>query len=545
MKKKLFSVLLASVMTVSVCACGNTEPANSSEAETKQSEAASSESASQSSEVVEEDKSLYPLVDEPITVKGITTLAGEYESRIIWDKVAEITGVNVEWVVVDSEAINTYLVGDWDFDFIHDKGLADSIVNDYGVLGGKFADYNDYLELMPNLQKTFEEYPEAKKAMTESNGEMYGLPYIESSATATQVRPYYRSDLLEKYDIPVPTTTEELYQALKTYKEKNGTAGLSGFQLVETGYLGSMLYSAFGTSVQPDFEDDGTGTVVFNRTSEQYKHYLEFLNKLYEEGLIHQEYMTLDYNAAFAQCQNGDTVFYNGEAHSLAAEDFEDGEFHLGVLAPLTSEYSDDQEILRQLIVSKGGMYINAESEYVEVLAQVFDIMYATEEVVEGSGLHGMSFCYGIEGVDYIKHDDGTYDLVTPEGYESFTSYQYNALIVDNAGRATDLEGYITSTPGNAQARQIGFRDNVFPYACDASKVFPTSFLKFTTDEQDVITTRYTDIQKHVTEMRDKFITGVVDIETGWDEYCKAIETMGIAEVLEVYQASYDRWNQN
>ena len=535
MKKKLFSVLLASVMTVSVCACGNTEPANSSEAETKQSEAASSESASQSSEVVEEDKSLYPLVDEPITVKGITTLAGEYESRIIWDKVAEITGVNVEWVVVDSEAINTYLVGDWDFDFIHDKGLADSIVNDYGVLGGKFADYNDYLE----------EYPEAKKAMTESNGEMYGLPYIESSATATQVRPYYRSDLLEKYDIPVPTTTEELYQALKTYKEKNGTAGLSGFQLVETGYLGSMLYSAFGTSVQPDFEDDGTGTVVFNRTSEQYKHYLEFLNKLYEEGLIHQEYMTLDYNAAFAQCQNGDTVFYNGEAHSLAAEDFEDGEFHLGVLAPLTSEYSDDQEILRQLIVSKGGMYINAESEYVEVLAQVFDIMYATEEVVEGSGLHGMSFCYGIEGVDYIKHDDGTYDLVTPEGYESFTSYQYNALIVDNAGRATDLEGYITSTPGNAQARQIGFRDNVFPYACDASKVFPTSFLKFTTDEQDVITTRYTDIQKHVTEMRDKFITGVVDIETGWDEYCKAIETMGIAEVLEVYQASYDRWNQN
>ena len=545
MKKKLFSVLLASVMTVSVSACGNTEPANSSEAETKQSEAASSESASQSSEVVEEDKSLYPLVDEPITVKGITTLAGEYESRIIWDKVAEITGVNVEWVVVDSEAINTYLVGDWDFDFIHDKGLADSIVNDYGVLGGKFADYNDYLELMPNLQKTFEEYPEAKKAMTESNGEMYGLPYIESSATATQVRPYYRSDLLEKYDIPVPTTTEELYQALKTYKEKNGTAGLSGFQLVETGYLGSMLYSAFGTSVQPDFEDDGTGTVVFNRTSEQYKHYLEFLNKLYEEGLIHQEYMTLDYNAALAQCQNGDTVFYNGEAHSLAAEDFEDGEFHLGVLAPLTSEYSDDQEILRQLIVSKGGMYINAESEYVEVLAQVFDIMYATEEVVEGSGLHGMSFCYGIEGVDYIKHDDGTYDLVTPEGYESFTSYQYNALIVDNAGRATDLEGYITSTPGNAQARQIGFRDNVFPYACDASKVFPTSFLKFTTDEQDVITTRYTDIQKHVTEMRDKFITGVVDIETGWDEYCKAIETMGIAEVLEVYQASYDRWNQN
>ena len=39
--------------------------------------------------------------------------------------------------------------------------------------------------------------------MTEINNEMYALPYIEISATATQVRPYYRTDILEKYDINV------------------------------------------------------------------------------------------------------------------------------------------------------------------------------------------------------------------------------------------------------------------------------------------------------------------------------------------------------
>ncbi|MBR4060156.1 MAG: extracellular solute-binding protein [Lachnospiraceae bacterium] len=544
MRKKLLSALLATAMVVSVCACGNTEPANGSESETKQSEVESSVSTSQSTEVVEENDSLYPLVDEPITVTGVVIGEKEYKDIIVWDKVAEITGVNFEWITVDKEAINTFLSADWEFDFIHTRTLADTIVNDYGVLGGRFADYNDYLELMPNLQKTIEEYPEAKKAMTEINGEMYSLPYIEASATATQVRAYYRTDLLEKYDIPVPKTTEEFYEALKTYKEKNGTAGFSGASLRETQYWGPMLYAAFGTSVQPDFEDDGTGTVVYNRTSEQYKLYLEFMNRLYKEELIQQEYMTNDINVAIGLARSGDTVFYADEAHSLMPEDFADGEMHLSVMAPLTSEYSDDQEVLRQLIVSKGGMYLNAESENLEALVQALDIMYATEEVVEGSGLHGMSFCYGIEGVDYIKNDDGTYELVTPEGFDSFTAYQYGTLIVNNAGRATDLEGYITSTPGNAQARQIGFRDNIFPYACDASKVFPASFIKFTTDEQDVITTRYTDIQKHVTEMRDKFITGIVDIETGWDEYCKAIETMGIDEVLEVYQAAYDRWNQ-
>ena len=123
---------------------------------------------------------------------------------------AEITGVNFEWVVLDEEAFATYLAGgDWDFDFIHWKGLDATLVNDYGVEGGMFANYYDYLEYMPNLQQLFEDYPEAEKAVREINGEMYRLPSVEISATATQVRPYFRTDILEEAGIAVPTTTEE------------------------------------------------------------------------------------------------------------------------------------------------------------------------------------------------------------------------------------------------------------------------------------------------------------------------------------------------
>ena len=78
-----------------------------------------------------------------------------------------------EWIVIDKEAINTFLASDWNFDFIHSTALSGSVVNDYGVLGGMFADYNDYLHLMPHLQATFEEYPEALKLVTETNGEIF------------------------------------------------------------------------------------------------------------------------------------------------------------------------------------------------------------------------------------------------------------------------------------------------------------------------------------------------------------------------------------
>ena len=545
MSKKIVSLLLAACMMFSVCACGNSKETQAPE---KSSEVQSSEVAqqTQSSESVEEEKPLYPLVDEPITETGVVVGTPQgLDYRTVWNKVSEITNVNFEWIIVDNEALNTFLAGDWEFDFIHSKNISNGIISDYGVLGGKFADYNDYLDLMPHLQKAFEDYPEAVKFVTETNGAIYELPQIGEGATGTQIRTYYRTDLLDKYNIPVPTTTEELYQALKTYKEKNGTAGFSGKGLREDRYWGAMLYCAFGTSLNADFEDDGTGKVVFNRTSDQYKHYLEYMHKLYSEGLIQQEYMTNDASVCLGLATNGDTVFYDTEAHSLSADIWSDGNFYLDVLAPLSSEYSDDREVPGYFTFNKGGLFLNAESEHLDVLVQALDIMYATEEVVEGSGLHGTSFCYGIDGVDYIKYDDGTYELVWPEKYESMTDYQYKELIWENAGRDTDLANYVTRTPGNAQARQKGFIKNISPYESDASKLYPTSFLKFTTEEQDVITNRYTDINSYVKEMRDKFIQGVVDFEKGWDDYCATIEAMHIDEVLEAHQAAYDRWNQN
>ena len=167
MKKRIISLLLAASMVFAMCACGNGEetkkPVNSSETQT--SEVTQQTGASESAEG---EKSLYPLVEEPITVTGVVMGTMEGESRAVWEKVSEITGVNFEWIIIDKEALNTFLASDWEFDFIHSKAIPSSVVNDYGVLGGMFADYNDYLHLMPHLQATFEEYPEAKGKIRKS-----------------------------------------------------------------------------------------------------------------------------------------------------------------------------------------------------------------------------------------------------------------------------------------------------------------------------------------------------------------------------------------
>ena len=486
----------------------------------------------------------YPLVEEPITVTGVVIHAeGAGEPRLTWTALEEVTGIHVDWTAVESDAFAVYLAaGEWP-DFFHNTMEAVHI-NDYGVLGEMFVDYTQYLDIMPNLSKTFEEYPDARKVVTETNGAIYQLPYIEESATTTTARVYYREDVLDKFGLAVPTTTEEFYDVLVALKENNGGAAPLITNVYSGSYFEPFMYASFGPSRDPDFEDDGSGAVVFNRTSDQYKHFLEYMNRLYAEGLLHQEFLTLDGTTSLSLAQEGLGVFMDGIAHSLTEADFESGVCEIGVLAPLTSEYDDERVVIGCAKCQTGGLVINAASEYVEELCKMFDILYATEEVVEGTGLYGQAGCYGPEGGmwAFSNEDHTQYEFILPEGYEGTTTdYQYDHVIYTNCGRATALAHAVTSTPGNAQARQIGFVNNLIPY--QEESVFPASYLKFTDEEQAEIDAHYLEIKTYVESMRSQFITGVADIAADWDAYVQTIEDMGIADVLEVYQASYDRWN--
>ncbi len=542
MKKKLLSIALVTAMTLSVCACGDDAANAKGTSESQESQIVVSETSSE----LEEYVPTYPIVDEPITVKGVVVgkSTDVRSDRLVWNKVSEVTGINIEWEVIDTEAFPTYLAsGEWP-DFIH-QNLTKSQINDYGVLGGNFVNYYDYLDVMPNLQKTFEDYPYIKKAATHSNGEMYGLPSVDVSATVTACRPYVRTDILEAAGLEMPTTIDEFYNALVVLKEKTGEASFIYEADEDEGSWGPFLFAAFGTATNMNFDDDGTGKVIFNRTSEQMKLYLEFMHKLYSEGLLDQEYLTMETKVREELLKKGKWAFTDGRISKLVASDFPDGEFHIDCAAPFTSEYDDTQVILGKLgYVQGGGFYINKESKYIEELCKMFDIMYATEEVVEGSGLLGQSFTLGLKGVhwDYGPEGSGTYVEILPEGYtKTHAVFRSEEVYWAAAGRRDAFATLIPSEPSNSQVRQIAFIKNIIPYQSDL--YFPVKLLSFTEDEQYVLDNRLADIQKYYKEMEGKFITGITDIETGWDEYCATLEKMGVQDVIEVYQAAYDRFN--
>ena len=113
MKKKVLSLILASAMALSVCACSNTEKPVSNESETATSETV----ATASTETVEEPEEYvptYPISEETITITGMVVGREPNKegkmTRILWDTIEEYTNIHVEWVNLESQdAVATYL----------------------------------------------------------------------------------------------------------------------------------------------------------------------------------------------------------------------------------------------------------------------------------------------------------------------------------------------------------------------------------------------------------------------------------------------------
>lgn len=538
MNRKLLTALCAVTAAATLFGCSNGGSSSTPSASTP----ASSTPSASTPEVVE---TTYPIVKDKLTVTGILISDGvtsDVKPRQTWLKLAEVTNIDVDWSYIEKDAAATYFATNQYADIIsYNSFIPHEIMADYGIIGHRFVDFNDYLDYMPNLVKTLEDYPTAKKVCTETDGGFYQLPYIGNDCTAVNARMYYRIDTLNAAGCEVPTTTEEFYEVLKKLKDYNdGAAPIS-----EDGL--NFIWSSFGPGKAPDFEDDGTGKVIYNRNSDQYKLYLEYMARLYKEGLLHQEYLTMDNTVRLPLAQQGLLVFGNGGVASLSEQDFASGKVEITQLAPLTSEYDDKREVIGWNYARPCGVTINANSEYIPEICRMLDVAYATSEVTEGSGLYGISFVYGMENVHWkwVNDDHTQYEFILPkelEGVKAFGTYQYEDLIYYNIGRFDTFKDATTATEGNNKARQQGFVKNLIPY--QEKVVFPGSYLKFTEEEQNVLNSKWTSISEYVTQSMAEFIAGVRSVDTDWDAYVSQISAMGIDDVLAAYQAAYDRFNQ-
>lgn len=407
---------------------------------------------------------------------------------------------------------------------------------------------NELIEqYMPNLQKVFEEFPEAKAAITSSDGNIYTLPRINEVVRDVHNRYWINVDWLENIGKDIPQTLDELYEVLKLFKEMdaNGNGdpndeipltastdpsdfGLEGLILNAYGVNAAI---GFNPSAYPlyQYSADENGKVYCINTCDGYKAYLKYMNKLWNEGLMDVEYFTQTKEQRVAKakdlivgcCHTSAMYLDAGTEYGYRWEQFD----------ALTSDLNSTKMVTAESFVkTKGAITSNCKNP--EAVCRLLDYFYGEEG-------NWMGYV-GVEGVswEWIDKESGQWEKIAPEGYETPEKYRPVATILD--AWPCRITAEFNKGQGSANARwldEMSF-ERSYPYFVDK---FPT--LALDEEGSSLVSIYGTDLENYIANARVTFITGKPEaIDEGWDAYVQQVDMMGNAELLPYYQAAYDSY---
>jgi len=176
-------------------------------------------------------------------------------------------------------------------DIMYSVGLSE--LNSLGSQGA-FAPINKYADQLPNFKKLYMDDKNnnwVMKSFTDDKGNIYTWPTYGVNRDVNHGF-LYRKDIFDKNGIKEWTNTDEFYQALKKLKQiyPNSTPLVSK---TKEGIFKDYAYGwGIGSYKYPGYYDEKTKTWKLATVQNEFKGMLDFLKKLYNEGLLDPEFMT-------------------------------------------------------------------------------------------------------------------------------------------------------------------------------------------------------------------------------------------------------------
>lgn len=474
------------------------------------------------------------------------------EDVYVWKRYEGMTGVKINWTDVTKserkEKVNAALTNSSQIDLIMRCKIDTDRLTQYGK-SGLILDLakDDMLKkYAPNCWAFLQSHPDALASITNPDGTIYALPQVNSGAELRVSRKLFiNKKWLENVNMSVPTTTEELYALLKAFKEQDANGnGNSNDEIplcsADWASIQDCLFGAFGlanrgvhnTSVDCD---ETTGKVRLIVSSDSYKSYLEYLSKLYTEGLMDNYMFTMtseQWNNNISKDLVG--VFASTNLAGVPADKTDNW---IAVDEALTGPNGDKLwTAIRANFHSTGAAVIPAACKNPELVLKWLDYFWTDE----GTLFYHM----GVEDETFVANEDGSYDY-SQKIYDEMKSK--NISFDDAVSKYSPYPGGGNPTVEIAPYFMGGEMADV--PAAAARKLFeygPTEYwpsFTFTTDENERLVAVKSDIEKYCESARIDFITGTKKFNE-WDDYKTQLEKLGTNDMLKVYQAAVDRYYQ-
>ena len=326
---------------------------------------------------------------------------------------------------------------------------------------------------------------------------------------------------------------DEFVEMLRYYKENDMNGNGDPNDEIPLGVRGAffpyMFGPAFGLDLVSGFQADENGTVTYAYAdSENYKAYLEFLNGLYEEGLIGEDFNTIDRNQVIERI-----------SQDLVGVTFDFG-WHMSMTFSTALPYYDGTAATAFVGVpplkgESGGFYVgrNSLSGMFGVSTKSSQIELAVKFLDYAMSEHCQDYYqWGIEGESYIINADGSRSY-TEQGNDNdwLQKFGINPAFVLPAAQsveATDILVADWHAQINRELRQ--YIRNPWP------EIYASG------QESDTLNLYMADIQAEVDQSSAEFINGTRNLDSDFDAYIDKLNSLNLDEVIEVKQAQYNRY---
>ncbi len=488
-----------------------------------------------------------PIVNEKITLKGFGRLDpqhGPWDKMTLWIDLEALTNVHVAWETPGQDNVNErknliLASGDLPDFFIKSGVVGEADMVKYGA-DGAFLALEGYIDKWaPNLKGIFQQYPEARQAVTAPDGHIYGLPRLSDFVPQRVGRyPLLNMTWIKRLNIPVPKTTDEFLVMLRRFRDEDANG--NGDKTDEIPFTAHDQYFAmrglggqFGLRYDLSYDHRypimiQQGKLRIMLADPEFRDAMRVFARLFSEKLMDQEIFTQtnkDYFAKGAAGRVGFTPLYQPRNFAKFANEYD------AIVPPKGPKGHQAWNYDSPFVQNTDTLIMTRANSHREATMRWFDWFYSRE---------GSITSYMVkEGVFYTRQPDGTLRykpevIEAPIGFEKFIGAH---TIFPGGGapgffRELELAPAMMGTPMLSYIKVVGpyLNKSVRPGIRSADAVQREKQLR-------------ADLDVYITENMAKFAAGQLDInnDAAWDSWVKTLDKLGLRELEKILQESISR----
>ena len=503
---------------------------------------------------------------ETVTLTGLISYPPNTESepnnRTIFKRLQEQTNVEIDWTAIPSDQWADKISLNMSdpnklTDFVFSAGFSDSNLLKYGEFGA-IIPLEEYIDnYMPNLKSVFDKYPEYRVMCTDVNGHIWSLPWIEqlgSEKTAIQTidnMSFINKKWMDFLDLEMPETVDEFEEVLMAFrdhaselqKEFNIDGNIIPMSCIinDGGQDPAILINGFGEgygdadkarhiAVTDDQE------VICAAVQEGWKKGIEWLHKLYDEGLIDPEAFTQEWSTYVAKGKSGRYgVCFSWDVGNID---------NLKDWVPLPALTADTRNITPTngsftSGFDRGRCVVTSVAENPALVCAWLDQMYAPIQSPQNNwGTYGEDDDFDIfemstndQGGEMLKH--------APLGDASPVEVREAEAVGGPLAVLDEYYDVYVTCPDDAQYRLDWIKD-IYTPDMHTKYVYPNLFMS--REDTETLSNLQADIEKTINRHKaDWIMNGFTDAD--WEKFLDDLDAYGLEEYLGLFQKYLDAYN--